>query len=233
VAQSMTDSSVVPIDGGAGAREQAPPREGGEPLQIRPEADSEPKERPTQSPLEAPKAVNHIVDDPTAKERDALAERYFKNDLADQRRWYSDKAGSFKTRSELLALLTMVLGALITFIQVFKAAPWVPIVSGSIGAVVAIAAGWQRIARYSETWISYRTASERMKRERRLYTHGAGSYRGLPEREAYLAFVEAIEGIIAEEQNIFWRERGNNPPTPPGNSDTKIGGEPRGRSAAQ
>jgi hypothetical protein len=61
-----------------------------------------------------------------------------------------------------------------------------------------------------------------MKRERRLYTHGAGAYRGLPDREAYLTFVEAIEGIIAEEQNIFWRDRGNNPPTPPGNSGIKT-----------
>jgi hypothetical protein len=39
-----------------------------------------------------------------------------------------------------------VLGSLITFIQVFGAAPWVPIVSGSFGAIIAIAAGWQRIA---------------------------------------------------------------------------------------
>ena len=224
MAQSMTDSSVVPIAGGAGAGEQASPREGGEPLHTGPEA-GEPKEQSTQ--LETPKAVDNAVDDPMAKERDALAERYFKQDLADQRRWYSEKAGRFKTRSELFALLTIVLGALITFIQVFGAAPWVPIVSGSIGAIVTIAAGWQRIARYSETWVSYRTASERMKRERRLYTHGAGAYRGLPNREAYLSFVEAIEGIIAEEQNIFWRDRGNNPPTPSGNSGTKTVGEPR------
>ena len=209
MAHSMTDSSVVPIDVGVGAREQALP----------PEAAGEPKEQPTQSSLETLKAVDNAVDDPTANERDALAERYFKNDLADQRRWYSEKAGSYKTRSELLALLTIALGALITFLQVFGTAWWVPIVSGSIGAIVAIAAGWQRIARYSETWISYRTASERMKRERRLYTHGAGSYRGLPEREAYLTFVEAIEGIIAEEQNIFWRDRGNNLPTHPGNAE--------------
>jgi hypothetical protein len=48
----------------------------------------------------------------------------------------------------------------------------------------------------------------------------------LPEREAHLTFVEAIEAIIAEEQNIFWRERGNNPPTPPGNSEAKIAGAP-------
>ncbi len=158
-----------------------------------------------------------------------MAERYFKNDLADQRRWYGERAGLFKTRSELLALLTIALGALITFIQVFGAAPWVPVVSGAIGAIVAVAAGWQRIARYSETWVSYRTASERMKRERRLYTHGAGAYRGLPDREAYLTFVEAIEAIIAEEQNIFWRERGNNQPTRAGNSEsTETAGEPRG-----
>ena len=223
MAHSMTDSSVVSIDVGIGAREQALP----------PEAAGDANKQPTQSSPEIAKAVNNAVDDPTAKGRDALAEQYFKNDLADQRRWYSQKAGLYKTRSELLALLTIVLGALITFIQVFGAAPWVPIVSGSIGAVVAIAAGWQRIARYSETWTSYRTASERMKRERRLYTHGAGSYRGLPEREAYLTFVEAIEGIIAEEQNIFWRERGNNPPTPPANSDITTAGEPRGPSANQ
>jgi hypothetical protein len=231
VAHSMTDSSVVPIDGGAGAREQASPREGGEPLHIGPEAAGKAKEQPAQP--ETPKAVDNAIYDPTAKERDALAERYFKNDLADQRMWYSAKAGLFKTRSELLALLTIVLGALITFVQVFGAAPWVPFVSGLIGAVVAIAAGWQRIARYSETWVSYRTASERMKRERRLYTHGAGAYRGLPDREASLTFVEAIEGIIAEEQNIFWRDRGNDPPTPPGSSDAKIAGEPRGTSATQ
>jgi hypothetical protein len=204
VAHSMTDSAVVPIDAGLGAREQA-----------------------------LPTAVNDAVDDPTATERDALAERYFKNDLADQRRWYSEKAGLFKTRSELLALLTIVLGASITFIQVFGAEPWVPAVSGAIGAIVAVSAGWQRIARYSETWMSYRTASERMKRERRLYTHGAGSYRGLPDREAYLTFVEAIEGIIAEEQNIFWRDRGNSRPSPPGNSDAKAAGEPPGTTVSQ
>jgi Protein of unknown function (DUF4231) len=170
VAQSLTDSSVVPIDVGGGAREQTLP----------PKPAAETNKQLTQSSPEIP------VDDLSAKERDGLAERYFKNDLADQRGWYSQKAALFKTRSELLALLTIVLGALITFIQVLGPAPWLPIVSGSIGAMVAIAAGWQRIARYSETWISYRTASERMKRERRLYTHGAGVYRRLPEREAYL-----------------------------------------------
>ena len=75
----------------------------------------------------------------------------------------------------------------------------------------ALAEGWQRIARYGETWISYRTASERMKREQRLYVNGAGAYRNVDEDEAYLRFVEAIEAIIAEEQQIYWQNRGSEP----------------------
>ena len=58
MAHSMTDSSVIPIDGGTGAREQASQREGGEPLHIAPEAAGEPKEPGTQSSLETPKAVD-------------------------------------------------------------------------------------------------------------------------------------------------------------------------------
>jgi hypothetical protein len=98
----MTDSSVVPIDVGIGAREQA----------LTPEAAGDSNKQPTQSSPEIAKAVNNAVDDPTAKGRDALAEQYFKNDLSDQRRWYSQKAGLYKTRSELLALLIIVLGGI-------------------------------------------------------------------------------------------------------------------------
>jgi hypothetical protein len=206
---------VVPIAAAAAAREDAIVSRAGE------------VSLPGEPPGGIAVAPSAERSDPTA-ERDALAERYFAKDLADQREWYSEHAATSKKWSELLGLLTIVLGALITFIQVLGPAPWLPIVSGAIGAVVAIAAGWQRIARYHETWISYRTASERMKRERRLYTHGAASYRGLSEPEAHLTFVEAIEAIIAEEQNIFWRDRGNNPPTPPGNSEAKAAGAPSG-----
>jgi hypothetical protein len=59
-----------------------------------------------------------------------------------------------------------------------------------------------------ETWIAYRTASERMKRERRLYLNGAGAYRGLDDDTAYLQLVESVEVIIAEEQQVYWRNRG-------------------------
>ena len=48
-----------------------------------------------------------------------------------------------------------------------------------------------------------------MKRERRLYVNGAGEYRGLiDEEDTFLRFVEAVEAIVAEEQRIYWKGRG-------------------------
>jgi hypothetical protein len=47
-----------------------------------------------------------------------------------------------------------------------------------------------------------------MKRERRLYANGAGAYRALDDQTAYLQFVESVEAIIAEEQQVYWRNRG-------------------------
>ena len=47
-----------------------------------------------------------------------------------------------------------------------------------------------------------------MKREYRLYINNAGSYSTMKDEDrAYRLFVEQIEQIIAEEQQIFWQSR--------------------------
>jgi hypothetical protein len=146
-----------------------------------------------------------LCPDTELETRAALAEQYFMKDLEGQQKWYDARATSCKTRSELLGLLIIILGASIPFIQVFGNAKWVAVASGAIGALVAILAGWQRIARYTEIWVGYRTASEKMKHERRLYLHGAGHYRALSSTDAYLLLIESIEATIAEEQKIYWQ----------------------------
>jgi hypothetical protein len=117
--------------------------------------------------------------------RTARAQAYFDQDLIKQRDWYSDRASLYKSRSQLLSVFVIVAGVVTTFLQIFGQG--------------------QRIARYGETWIAYRTASERMKREFRLYVNGAGAYRSLNEEDDYLQFVENIEAIIAEEQQLYWQ----------------------------
>ena len=147
--------------------------------------------------------------DPRAAAREARAERYFKRDLEDQRRWYGDRASRYKARAQALGIAVVAAGAATSFLQVFRGSSWVPVLTALLGAVVALAEGWRQIARYDEAWAAYRLASERMKRERRLYVNGAGEYRGLAdEEEAFLRFVEAVEAIVAEEQRIYWQKRG-------------------------
>jgi hypothetical protein len=147
--------------------------------------------------------------DPRATARGARAERYFERDLAGQRRWYSERASQFKSRAQALGIAVIAAGAATSFLQVFRGSSWAPVLTALLGAVVALAEGWRQIARYDEAWAAYRLASERMKRERRLFVNGAGEYRGLADEEAaFLRFVEAVEAIVAEEQRIYWQKRG-------------------------
>src|SRR5215218_4596212 len=153
--------------------------------------------------------------DPRAKAREARAQQYFEQDLKGQRRWYSERGSTYKQRTQVLGLLVIGAGAATSFVQVFSPRPWVPVVTAALGAVVVLIEGWQRISRYGETWTGYRIASERIKREQRLYVNGAGAYRNVEEDEAYLRFVEAIEAILAEEQQIYWQNRGDGSPQAP------------------
>ncbi len=154
---------------------------------------------------------------PKADAREACAQRYFERDLRGQREWYGKKASAFKYRAELLSISIIAAGALTSLLQVAPDAVWAPIATAGLGGLVAIAEGWQRIARYREAWIGYRTASERMKQERRLFVNSAGRYKGVGDDDAFTLFVETIEKIIAEEQQVYWQARGSSSPGSEGN----------------
>src|SRR3954453_4056257 len=157
-----------------------------------------------------------IERDPRAAAREARAESYFERDLTGQRRWYSERASRFKVHAQILGISVVAAGAGTSFLQVFGGALWVSVMTALLGAMVALAEGWRQIARYDETWVGYRLASERMKREKRLYVNGAGEYRTFTdETEAYLHFIEAVEAIIAEEQRVYWQNRRDGSPAAP------------------
>jgi Protein of unknown function (DUF4231) len=147
------------------------------------------------------------VDERTAG-RIARAKRYLDEHLRDQRGWYSKKASGFKRWSQGLAVTVLAAGGLTTVVQAFPGDFWWKLVTAVLGLIVVLAKGAERIWNFEATWQGYRKASERIKREYRLYINGAGVYREVAdEEEAYLRFVEAIEQIIAEEQQIYWQSR--------------------------
>jgi len=126
----------------------------------------------------------------------------------EQRSWYSRRAGELKLKAQRLDLLVIALGALIAAIPILKAdgTPSVPdIIVSFLGASVAIAQGAQRIYRYAETWPEYRLASERMKREHRLFVNAAPPY-VCADDAAETLLVIRLEEIIAAEQKIFFDE---------------------------
>lgn len=149
---------------------------------------------------------------PRAAEREARADRYLTVDLNGQAAWYSRRATRLKNRSNAFGLAVISAGSATAFLSVLGSHPSVPVLIAFLGAAIAVLEGWRRISRYDEVWTSYRMASERMKRERRLYVNGADKYRhSLDEEDAYLDFVEAIEGIVAEEQQVYWANQGKRP----------------------
>jgi hypothetical protein len=146
--------------------------------------------------------------DPVAAARDARAAYYFDRELNGQREWYSQKANLFKKRSQTLTMFIISAGAATAFFQVLGPHLLISVLTALMGALISIAEGWQRVARYDESWRAYRLASERMKYERRLYIHGAGEYQGFTDEDAaFLRFFERIEAIISEEQQIYWQGR--------------------------
>lgn len=138
--------------------------------------------------------------------RKERAEYYFNSVLAGQQHWYSEKAGQQKFRHLFFAIAVIVLGALISVLQIFTGQVWVAGATALLGAAVAVLRSIDTLLRPNETWQSYRKASEGLKREYRLYLNNADAYaRADGEDMAYRILVERVETVLAEEQQLFWQ----------------------------
>ena len=125
-------------------------------------------------------------------------------DYEGQRQWYSRRAGELKVRAQRIDIAIIAGGAMVAALPAAaKLESGLGIVVAALGVAIAVLQGAQRIFGYSETWPEYRRASERMKREARLFINGAGPY-AVAEEDARTHYVEALEAIIAEEQKIFF-----------------------------
>ncbi|MGH8471684.1 MAG: DUF4231 domain-containing protein [Gammaproteobacteria bacterium] len=140
--------------------------------------------------------------------RQARADYYFRTVLDGQREWYSKGARKQKRRYLAFAICVIVLGALISLLQVLDTAAWVRYLTAALGAAVSISRAVDALLRPGETWQAYRKAAEGMKREYRLYLNNADPYAAVQdEASAYRLLVERVETIIAEEQQLFWQSQ--------------------------
>ena len=146
------------------------------------------------------------------------ADYYFQTILANQRDWYTIKAGIQKRRHLFFAISVIVFGALISCLQAVEAADWVRYLTAALGALVSVFRAADTLLHPGETWQGYRKASENMKREYRLYINNADVYADASDEEtAYRLLVARVETVLAEEQQLFWQFNSKNPvpqPTP-------------------
>jgi len=144
--------------------------------------------------------------------RKERADFFFQNVLDNQCEWYSTKAGIQKKRHLFFAISVIVLGALISCLQVLDTAAWVQYLTATLGALVSVFRAVDTLLRPGETWQGYRKASENMKREYRLYINNADIYaEASGEDAAFQLLVERVETILAEEQQLFWQSQAKNP----------------------
>ena len=132
----------------------------------------------------------------------------------EQRTWYSRKSGLFKKRAQWIDMAIICFGALIAILPILKpesATHWTAIAASFLGGGVVAGQGLQRVFRYSEIWPEYRLASERMKREWRMFVNGAEPY-DCADDDARKRYVSNLEKVIADEQKIFF-DRIHNPNT--------------------
>ncbi len=154
--------------------------------------------------------------------RQARADYYFRTVLDGQGEWYSKNARKQKRRYLAFAICVIVLGALISLLQVLDTADWVRHVTAALGAAVTISRAVDTLLRPGETWQAYRKAAEGMKREYRLYLNNADLYAAVQdEAGAYRLLIERVETILAEEQQLFWQSQAKEgaqkePPPEPG-----------------
>ncbi|NJR12409.1 DUF4231 domain-containing protein [bacterium] len=70
-----------------------------------------------------------------------------------------------------------------------------------ISTAVAVAAAWEGLHKYGDSWTTYRRAAEEMQQEKFMFDVRAGRYANDP--NPYIKFVERCEEVIAQQNGRF------------------------------
>lgn len=131
-----------------------------------------------------------------------LEKEYLADRVQDQINWYDAKSAWHKKAFMRLKVAEIILALLVPFLTgyITSVTDALKITVGIIGVLVAAIAGITTLYKLQENWIAYRAVAESLKYEKYLYLTKAGPYK---DPNAFPAFVERIEGLIAKE-NAKW-----------------------------
>ena len=125
--------------------------------------------------------------------------------LEDQIKWHSKKARHNKKRFRMYEIITIFASAIIPIVNVLNFADLqTRVVSSVLGVIVAIVAGLTQLEKYQENWITYRTTSELLKKEKFYYENQVGEYSEPDELKRKKLLVERVESIVSSETSKYF-----------------------------
>ena len=125
---------------------------------------------------------------------------YIEQRLDKQQKWYSDKSGKNKNYYHRFKISTIILAVLIPLVSGLEELAIIDIsahlITGTLGAVVAILSSVSGLLKFKDKWINYRMASEQLKSEKYLWSSKTTPYN---RSDAYNVLVGRVEAIIRAE----------------------------------
>ena len=115
--------------------------------------------------------------------------------LEDQIKWYEDKSGYNQQMFKWLKTTTIVAAVAIPLCAGLGAQ--YAIITGVLGALIALIEGIQQLNQYQQNWITYRSTCEALKHEKYLFLANAGPYAAAETPKTLLA--ERVESLVSQE----------------------------------
>jgi hypothetical protein len=137
--------------------------------------------------------------------------------LEDQIRWYDKKSKYSQRMFKSLKSATIIIAVAIPLWAAFAAyknidGRLVALITGAVGATIAVLEAFQQLNQYQQQWITYRSTAEGLKHEKFLYLALAGPYGSAQHPAALLA--ERVESLVSQE-HAKWAATQEQAGTPP------------------
>lgn len=137
-------------------------------------------------------------------------QEYLETRVTTQRKYFSEKATSYKKYYYITSILKLVISLVITVMSsvAFEISP-VSILIAVLSALMALIEGILLLYKFNENWITYRMTSENLKKEEFLFKTRSGEYYMLDDSQALNIFVQNTETVI-QNSNKHWEGIYNN-----------------------
>ncbi len=127
-----------------------------------------------------------------------IPEEYIDERLNQFREWYDKKAIAAKRNYQWMRAITVIGGAIVPVLINIDPS-WTRITTTVISLIVVILVSLESVFHFREQWKNYRSTEQLLAKEYFNFVSGEGPYKNQKEGEAFLLFVDRVEGVIAAE----------------------------------